>query len=201
MFILERSCGQLPLNQATNGRKVYSIGIWAGLLYRLTLEHKQVDNITIFKSLCVTVQEAGSKETQNLLRCLDHLYIFHMLHPSVVDKPTLCVDEDRMTSQLLFGFELAGFSICRKRYAKLGRRSRVVAHPKQIFHSRKDHIFSLRKTLTREEAFGNSTRSLGSFVIPVSNMVHAIGRPECFTNTLWWFNENVWANRELKWTR
>lgn len=97
--------------------------------------------------------------------------------------------------------ELAWFSICRKRYAKLGRRSSVVAHPKQIFHSRKDHIFSLRKTLIREEAFGNSTRSLGSFVIPVSNMVHAIGRPGCFTNTLWWFNENVWANRELKWTR
>lgn len=68
------------------------------------LEHKQVDNITIFKSLCVTVQEAGTKETQNLLRCLDHLDIFHMLHLSVVDKPSLCVNEDRMTSQLLFGF-------------------------------------------------------------------------------------------------
>lgn len=99
------------------------------------------------------------------------------------------------------GTSLACFAICRKCYAKPGRRSSVVAHPKQTFHSRKDHIFYLRRTLTREEAFGNSTRSLGSFVIPVSIMVHATGQPECFTNTLWWFSENFWANRELKWTR
>lgn len=204
MFILERLWDQLPLNHTTNGRKVCSIGIWAGRLHRPTLEHKQVDNVTIFKSLCVTVQEAGTKETQTSLH---HLYIFHMLPLSAVDLPSCVWLNTGWRASFSLGFpgsvgtSLACFAICRKCYAKPGRRSSVVAHPKQTFHSRKDHIFYLRRTLTREEAFGNSTRSLGSFVIPVSIMVHATGQPECFTNTLWWFSENFWANRELKWTR
>lgn len=82
--------------------KSQALGFGLGWLHRPTLEHKQVDNISIFKSLCEAVRDVATKETQNHDIC-SIFKIVHMLHLSVVAHPSLCVDERRMTSQLFFG--------------------------------------------------------------------------------------------------